>query len=305
MSSRLIYALLIYFSLTASPAVFAQLEQNIHLRNLVNRLGARRIANADELRALGLESAYSLLDRGHAEFAGIQLRSLEDEFRGVQLFALDRVFLISADGRSGAVNFTGSRVVVLNTLAFASYSHQLQGMVLFHELAAAIGYRDDHYALTTAFYAAQLGFNRSVFDPDVQAYLRNLTRVRRNSTMQPDPRLVSGGITGIGGGGDAFAIEVKLKLLMAALAIKDRAPAPVRYGSAFELVKSVFELSVEAEVALPVSAPIFSHRDTGDGFSQRVLTFPRLVWEHASPPERDRFVRGWLLALRPSPRVRP
>lgn len=209
--------------------------KNPELSVLIRSGQIKKVQNEDEVRNAALVPITLLKQKGISQLAGVDLNELEKEFSLIHLFAFSSGFLISADGRDGALNFIEEKSIVLNSLGLSRYSARQQGLLLFHEFFSCLGYNDDEYSITVSFYLAailqpsrlpssspprvgQFTNSQNTSAPLYEATLTQQMSTRKTINKNTDAfKELSGGITGVGGGGDGFALDIKLEMLLTLL----------------------------------------------------------------------------------------
>jgi len=163
----------------------------------------------------------SLLEKGIDRVGAIDLQELKQKFRQVKVMALP-IYPVGGNSasmgtRDAAIFIVEKEMVVLSVYRLAEMSEYQQSAILTHEHLSALGYVDDDYQMTAPLLL--------LADPDVNAsHLMEFGDTLLSALVQPKTRAhtptaqvsANGGtITGVGGGGDGVAIEIKVRALMA------------------------------------------------------------------------------------------
>lgn len=180
-------------------------------------------AQSPELKVTGspFHVINSLLDKGIDRIGAIDLRELKQKFRQVNVVMLP-IYPVGGNSasmgtRDAAIFLVEKTSVILSLYRIAEMSTYQQSAILTHEHLSALGYVDDDYQMTAPLFL--------LADPDVNAdHLMEFGDSLFSALVQPETRVhtpmaqvsaAGGTITGVGGGGDGVAIEIKIRALMA------------------------------------------------------------------------------------------
>lgn len=150
------------------------------------------------------------------KLAWVDFNALADEIERVRFcINTSNRLMIGSGARAGAVYFAEERIVVINGYSdvhFATDDTRFLEIIylLLHEVLGALGYPDENYEVSSYLMAE---FQRSTFGTETTSLLGQGLRI----FLQSNPRRLenvvtrsrSGGITGVGGGGDPQVILFK------------------------------------------------------------------------------------------------
>lgn len=179
---------------------------------------------------------------------GISLRSLRQDFQTVQILPLPNDVPIGSCGkRLGMLNLPEKRTIYVPTIKiYDSLSKRVQNTWLLHEGLGALAKFDENYGLSVgiAWLASipnqqrQMFLNSKVMDRIADPYQEVApcsAKLQQFAGGRP-------GSTGVGGGGDPFAVLIKLELMEKAWNIASNFPPDI----AIDLMERILKLPLEA-----------------------------------------------------------
>lgn len=151
---------------------------------------------------------------GPGRVGWIDLAQIRSELRSLRICVNpDATPLTGSGTRHGSVYFTKERIIVINRdRALANQHTPEYSLLLIHEVLGALGYPDENYMVSSLVYAKaqtpELGAqNVSLLQHVVGEIVDKSENDRRTETMTT--AINTGGISGVGGGGDPEAALIK------------------------------------------------------------------------------------------------
>lgn len=166
---------------------------------------------------------------GTPQVGEINLQDIRNQLSQVKWLYNKEHVPASKGNRFGAIHFTEEKLVVINQKALLVGSTDQSAVLLYHELFGVLGYDDENYSLSTSLRGLETNPTMSNF------LLPSFQGIKHKSNNRQYKR--EGGGTGVGGGGDPFAAEIKNILMQVLIRAK-------------ELSRSIFEM--EPEKYLPI-----------------------------------------------------
>lgn len=191
---------LLYCVCTSAAALdhCERLKRDYNLEQEITRVAA----STQKSYAKEVQAMLRLL--GPQQVGWINYDELAKEIASVQLCQnVSETPLTGSGSRHGSVYFTKERIVVFNSLRVWELENSPEiGLLLMHEYLGALGYPDENYQITSLLYAqlqvADFGTETvSTIQGELVEILK--TEARRTQNIQFSE---SGGISGVGGGGD-------------------------------------------------------------------------------------------------------
>ncbi len=243
------YLILLFLLLSLIPSSHADTDQC----SVINRayLPEFRILNiTNEVHQRIPPEFYTFLsDSSDLKINWLNFGNLEKEIKDLTFCTnLSNKPIIGSGSRTGSVYFTKEKTVIFN---FKSYKNKLgSGLNLLHEILGALGYPDENYQITTALYTK---FHNSFFSEESsQTILNSLESFLDKNPRNFENRIFeregsSGGVTGVGGGGDADLIPLKAFALNMALSNKDFVVRILNGNDFDQFFNFLFNLQIEPE----------------------------------------------------------
>jgi hypothetical protein len=121
--------------------------------------------------------------------------------------------IIGSGTRTGSVYLTKEKLVVLNLAELRAGSNTPgDAILLVHEFSGALGYPDDNFTISALIYQKANATNESTHIGKLDSILSDY--LNKNRLRTSDQQFATeGGSSGVGGGGDRQAAEIKSELL--------------------------------------------------------------------------------------------
>jgi hypothetical protein len=171
-----------------------------------------------EILYLNLNEILNMLET-RASLKVIDVEKLKNEILTVNLCVnISNEALVGSGSRKGSVYFRKEHTIVFNSKKLFSHKNSPgTALTMLHEFLGALGYPDQNYEISSYLYSAihvaSFGEDTlSVIEKAESEYLKNSSPMTENITYA-----MSGGVTGVGGGGDIEVVLLKALALNCAI----------------------------------------------------------------------------------------
>lgn len=173
-----------------------------------------RISNYSEL---ALKIVRQIQSHCVQQVGDLNLTRLADEFSELKAYIFTAGFFGAGEAgtRETGVCDPKEKRVLLSCYSWQQSGAETREIVALHEALCAAGYVDDDYQLAVGLW--QLAKQLGMLNDQRSSPFRNIGRRTETPRFPPagvnGAKGLSGGVTNVGGGGDAFAVDVKVGVL--------------------------------------------------------------------------------------------
>jgi hypothetical protein len=172
-------------------------------------------ADDKAFQALATEATRSLQVNGVNRIGNLDLQKFTKQVSKVHavIFNSDAAILMGSGSasRSTAVNLIKNNLVILQSADWQQTPPKVKPVLALHESFGATGYDDENYQVSTELWSLSQKSKREM-NAALQMPAADAVKNIQHRKLQPIYQL-GNGATGVGGGGDNVALEVKMELL--------------------------------------------------------------------------------------------
>lgn len=150
----------------------------------------------------------ALLRLGYDQFGELNIKAMMQKMDGVRILSApaQQIMLKNSDGRPTAHwrREAGSTSVTVSPEFWDDYMPETKPLIALHEFLGGVGFDDTNYHLSSALWLLSTPEAQKNLNPGEQKIIQNYISKAKNT----------GGVIGVGGGGDVVSCYVKKNVLL-------------------------------------------------------------------------------------------